>query len=97
MMPEVVIMIIIAIIAVGMFVLGLSITLIRKGRHIHGDVGSNPEMKKRGLVCTSKQFREEEAAFKGGKKQSPAGCSETVDCHCDLDCETKSAGKKASL
>ncbi len=51
----------IAVGAVGLFVLGLSITLIRKGHDLESDVGSNREMRRLGIECASAQLRREEA------------------------------------
>lgn len=45
----------IAVVALGIFMLGLSITLMRKGRNIQGDVGDNTEMKALGLECALKE------------------------------------------
>ena len=46
-------------------VLGLSITRIRKGRDLQSDVGNNSDMKRLGLVCTSKTFLHEDKVIKG--------------------------------
>ena len=69
---------IVAVAAVGAMVLGLSITLIRKGRNIQSDVGGNDEMKKRGLICASEQFRREEALLRGEDPNDALPC----DGHC---------------
>lgn len=79
------IIILIAIGAVGLFVLGLSITLIRKGHNLESDVGSNREMRKRGLECASAQIRREEAA----RLNKPVYLSEGCDGACG-DCATAS-------
>ena len=50
-MSNLLIIIAIAVVAVGLFVLGLSITLIRKGHDLESDVGSNREMRRRGIEC----------------------------------------------
>lgn len=55
----------IAVFSIAFFILGLSITLIRKGRNLQGDVGENDEMRKRGLECTSQAIRREEAELRG--------------------------------
>lgn len=84
---------IIAVIAVAFLVLGLSITLIRKGRPLQGDVGENDEMKKRGLECTTVAIRREEAQLRGedvtGKNYS---CGS--DCgNCNTENEEKYCNK----
>ena len=67
--------IIIAVGAVAIMALGLSITRIRKGRDIQSDVGGNDEMKKRGLGCASHQFRKEEAIIRNNRdKINVSGC-----------------------
>lgn len=72
---------IIAIIAVALLVLGLSITLIRKGRNLQGDVGENDDMKRLGLECTSQAIRREEAELRGVKPdQVNISCSSTTSC-----------------
>lgn len=63
-----------AVIGVGLFVLGLSITLIRKGRNLESDVGSNREMRRRGIECASAQIRREEAERLGRSAYLPGLC-----------------------
>lgn len=73
----------IAVGAVGLFVLGLSITLIRKGHDLESDVGSNREMRRLGIDCASAQLRREEAERLGRKfgTEGPVG-------GCDGSCGT---------
>lgn len=66
--------IVIAIIAVAFLVIGLSITLIFKGRHMQTEVGENDEMRKRGLKCAKEQFNREEAELRG------EDCDNNVSC-----------------
>lgn len=82
---------IIAIVAVGGMVLGLSITLIRKGRHMQNDVGDNDDMKKRGIECTAAMIRREEAILRGEEPDLSAGCGKGVcaDCAVDEACDEK--------
>lgn len=56
---------IVSIIFVGLMVLGLSITQIRKGHDLQSEVGENDEMKKRGLDCASHQILREERELRG--------------------------------
>ncbi len=68
----------IAIGAVALLVVGLSITLIRKGHNIEGDVGDNRDMQALGLKCTIEEM--------GGGAQCPSndgGCC----AHCEIDCK----------
>ena len=78
----------IAVCAVAFFMLGLSITLIRKGRNLQSDVGSNDEMRKRGIECASAQIRREEAALRGKNAEInlPCGEPECSDCGIPGDC-----------
>lgn len=62
-MTTVFLIIAIAAVCVALLMLGLSITLIRKGHHIQGEVGENDEMKKRGLKCATTEILEEERAL----------------------------------
>lgn len=73
-MNTTVLVLIIAIIAVGLLVLGLSITIIRKGHYMKSEVGENEEMKKRGLKCASDEFRREEAELKGTECDTLTSC-----------------------
>ena len=66
-MSTTLITILIAIVALALFVLGLSITQIRKGHPIESDVGSNRDMKRLGIECASAQIRREEAERLGNK------------------------------
>lgn len=83
--------IIAAIIATGLMVLGLAITLLRKGHHIQSDVGDNDEMKKHGIMCASAEFRREEAILRGEDPTNLAGCGKGVcgDCAVDELCDEK--------
>lgn len=63
---------IITVIALGLFVLGLSITLMRKGHNIQGDVGENDAMRERGLECTASVIRREQLELEGRSDQEIA-------------------------
>lgn len=81
-MKEFIVIFVIAIIAVGVMILGLAITRIRKGRDLQGDVGDNDDMKKLGLVCTSKEFAHEEKVIRGETTKSLADCDDSCKgCH----------------
>lgn len=69
----------IAILAVIFLIVGLSITLMRKGHDLESDVGSNREMKKRGIECASAQIRREEAERLGRKEYLTSGCVENCE------------------
>lgn len=79
----------IAVVAVALLVLGLSITLIRKGRPLQGDVGENDDMKALGLECTTAAIRRQEAELRGedtSDKNYCCGSDCTTDC---ITCDTK--------
>lgn len=73
----------IAIIAVALFVLALSITLIYKGRPMQGDVGDNDDMKRMGLECTSRTALAEEAALRGEVCPEITGCGGSLCSSCN--------------
>ena len=66
----------VAAVAVAIMVLGLAITRIRKGRDLQSDVGSNDDMTRLGLTCTSKAIKQEERELRG--EDSSIGCDD--DC-----------------
>ncbi len=86
-MSSTLLLILITVGAVLLFVLGLSITLIVKGRHLQSEVGENDEMKKRGITCTARQMYEDDARLRGidpetsfcGEKSCGA-CSDRSSC-----------------
>lgn len=69
---------IITAVAVAFMMLGLSITLIRKGHNIETDVGDNRDMKRLGLKCTIEEMSD-------GVEACPAGDNGCCS-HCDIDC-----------
>lgn len=64
-MSQTLIVIIVAIIAVGIFVLGMSLTLIFKGHNIDSEIGDNQNMKDLGIKCAAQQIRDEDRALRG--------------------------------
>ncbi len=78
----------VAVVAVGLMVLGLSITLMRKGRPMQSDVGDNDAMRERGIICAAAQMRQEEALLRGRDLQDAKGCGkgECGTCAVELDC-----------
>ena len=67
--------IIAAIVAIGIFILGMSLTQLIKGHPIQSEIADNPNMKKLGIKCASQQMREEERALRGEDPCDPVGCS----------------------
>ncbi len=80
--------ILVAVLAVGLMVLGLAITLIRKGRPLQSDVGDNDAMREKGIICAAAQMRAEEAMLNGRDLIDAKGCGkgECASCAVELDC-----------
>lgn len=76
----------IAIGAVAFFMLGLSLTLMRKGRNIQGDVGENDDMRRLGLECTSQAILREQAELRGETCVPAEGCA-TGSCSTCSSCK----------
>lgn len=74
----------IAVAAVALFVLGMSITLMIKGRNLQSDVGSNDDMKRLGLECASESARREQADFCGQPYAPNSGCSTGICGTCEV-------------
>ncbi|MCC8088508.1 MAG: hypothetical protein LIO79_04495 [Rikenellaceae bacterium] len=64
-----------AAIAVGFFVIGLSLTLIIKGRNLQSEIGENENMNRLGIKCTSQQIREDDAVLRGKSNADPVDCN----------------------
>ena len=47
-----------SIVFVGLFALGMSLTLIFKGHHIESEISTNPNMRKLGIKCVVEEARE---------------------------------------
>lgn len=79
-MSSTLIVILISIGAVGLFALGLSLTLIFKGHHIESEISENKNMQKLGIKCAAQQMREEECEIRKGtlgehSECDPGGCA----------------------
>ena len=57
-MPAWSIVLLCSIAAVGLFVLGMSLTLIVKGRPLDSEISTNEEMRRRGIKCAVQETRE---------------------------------------
>ncbi len=68
--------VVITIAAVGLFALGLSLTLIFRGHHIKSEIGENENMRRRGIKCAIETMREEaeKAQERGCSECPPTGC-----------------------
>ena len=87
-MSATLIVILISVCAVGLFALGLSLTLIFKGHNIQSEISENENMKRLGIKCAAQQMREEECELRGSKSKhsecAPGGCAA---------CASNTAGK----
>lgn len=70
----------IAVGAVALMVVGLSITIIRKGRNIQGDVGDNDNMKALGLECALKGELNEHCQNNEAQGDNCAACTGQSEC-----------------
>ena len=74
------IIILLAILAVGLFVLAMSLTLIFKGHHIDSEISTNENMRKLGIKCAVQETREqmtglEDCASEPGCSGNCAACT----------------------
>lgn len=75
-MPNWLIVLLLSVLAVGCFVLGLSLTLIFKGHHIDSEISTNKEMQRLGIKCAVQETREADGTASCSTDASPlAGCS----------------------
>ena len=85
-MPTWLILLLCAIRAVGLFVLGMSLTLMIKGHNIDSEISTNKNMQKLGIKCAVQETRE---------AMQQADCSDTSglcsgNCAgCDVEHEQK--------
>lgn len=59
-MPSWLILLLCAVAAVGLFVLGMSLTLMIKGHHIDSEISTNKNMQRLGIKCAVQETREED-------------------------------------
>ncbi len=88
-MGSIAVIIVATAVAVGFLVLGMSLTLIFKGRHMRSEIGGNPEMQKRGIECTAEWMRRHEQGARGEKTPGCAApvcgeCSRRAECGCGM-------------
>ena len=84
-MPQWLIIIGISILAVGFFVVGLSLTLLLKGHHIDSEISTNKEMQRRGIKCAVQETREMDGTASCSESASPLqGCAGHCS-SCDIE------------
>ena len=60
-MPTWLIVFLLAVLFVGLFVLGMSLTLMIKGRNIDSEIATNKNMQRLGIRCAVQESREDAA------------------------------------
>ncbi len=88
-MPTWLIVILCAVAAVGLFVVGMSLTLMIKGHHIDSEISTNKNMQRLGIKCAVHETREADGSADCADGH-PAGCSGNCGA-CDI--ESHKAGK----
>ena len=81
-MPSWLVVILVAIAAVGLFVLGLAITIIVKGHFIDSEISTNKNMQKLGIKCAVQETREDMGL--ADCDDDAAGCSGNCSA-CDIE------------
>ena len=83
-MPTWLILLLCAILAVGLFVLGMSLTLMIKGHNIDSEISTNKNMQKLGIKCAVHETREADGGAGCSDGQGVAGCSGNCGA-CDIE------------
>ncbi|MEG1623017.1 MAG: hypothetical protein RR330_06580 [Alistipes sp.] len=76
-MPTWLIVILCAVVALALFVLGMSLTLMLKGHNIDSEISTNKHMQERGIKCAIQEMQEEVNAAdckEAGCTGNCAGC-----------------------
>lgn len=83
-MPSWLIVVLCAVAAVGLFVLGMSLTLMIKGHHIDSEISTNKNMQKLGIKCAVQETREADGSAECSDGNALPGC--TGNCGaCDIE------------
>mgnify|MGYP007120240179 CR=1 FL=1 len=82
-MPTWLIVILCAVAAVGLFVIGMSLTLMIKGHHIDSEISTNKDMQRLGIKCAVQETREADGSADCSDSPS-AGCSGNCGA-CDIE------------
>ena len=84
-MPDWLIVVLCAVAAVGLFVLGMSLTLMIKGHHIDSEISTNKNMQRLGIKCAVQEPREADGhADCSDSGKTPPGCSGNCGA-CDIE------------
>ena len=83
-MPTWLILLLCAILAVGLFVLGMSLTLMIKGHNIDSEISTNKNMQKLGIKGAVHETREADGSAGCSDTHTAAGCSGNCSA-CDIE------------
>ena len=93
------IMLIASVVFVGLFALGMSLTLMFKGHHIQSEISANPNMRKLGIRCVVEEAREAQCGGKNGNGSNRSnsgnggnGGADSADGCGDGSCDSNCAG-----
>lgn len=78
------VVVLVAIGAVGFFVLAMSLTLIFKGHHIESEISTNKDMQRLGIKCAVQETREDMASDDCETGACSGNCA-----GCDIEHSTK--------
>lgn len=100
-MPNWLFILLVSILAVGFFVVGLSLTQLIKGHPIESEISTNKEMQRRGIKCAVQETRKADGTAscsersarggsKGGSRRSSEESSPLTGCSgncgaCDIE------------
>lgn len=85
-MPTWGIVVLCTVAAVGLFVLGMSLTLIFKGRRIDSEISTNENMQRLGIKCAVQETRQADGTAQCGTERDtlPPGCTGSCGA-CDIE------------
>ena len=83
-MPDWLIVVLCAVAAVGLFVLGMSLTLMIKGHHIDSEISTNKNMQRLGIKCAVQETREADGSAECSDTHTAVGCSGNCGA-CDIE------------
>lgn len=70
--------------AVALFVVGMSLTLMIKGRNIDSEISTNKNMQRLGIKCAVQDTRETDGSVDCSDAGLPAGCTGSCGA-CDIE------------
>lgn len=83
-MPIWLIVFLCALAAVGLFVVGMSLTLMIKGHYIDSEISTNKNMQRLGIKCAVQDTRTTDGAVDCSEAGLPAGCTGSCGA-CDIE------------